>query len=231
MRKVIYFCLSIINVIIFSVITTSFLSNKAENIIWLWIWFIISIFFLFFMLYSFCWKAKNTIIYNTIIAILSPLSLMNYATLSSISILIFVLLPLTFYYEEEDKNVKDFFEDKYNKYFIASFIVLNNVLLNLRESDYNLFIKILSCFNFINIGLLVFWKNFKRKIWIYLIQILIIIYIILTLGQYLYPFQWNISWRKIPPYFNLYYILSSTLFLTIFNLFYFHFKNSKFKNS
>lgn len=231
MKKVIYFSLSIINVLIFSFITTSFLSNNAENIIWFGIWIILSIFFLFFMLYSFCWKGKNTIIYNTIIAILSPLSLMHYATLSSLSILIFVSLPLTFHYEEEDKNIKKFSENKYNKYFIASFIVINNMLLNLRETNYNLFMKILSCFNFINIILIIFWKKFQRKMWIYLIQILIIIYIILNLGEYLYPFQWDISWRKIPPYFHLYYILFSVLFLTIFNLFNFHFKNPRFKNS
>ena len=228
MRKIIYFCLSIINVIIFSIITTLFLSNGAENIIWLWIWIILSIFFLFFMLYSFCWKWKNTIIYNSIIAILSPLSLMNYATLSSISILIFASLPLTFYYEEE-KETKDFFNNNYNNYFMISFIVINNILLNLRESHHNLFVLILSWFNLINVFLLVFWKKIQRKIWIYVIQILVIIYVVLTLKTYLFPFQWEIFWRKIPPYFHLYYVLSSTIILTMFNLFYFHFRNPKFR--
>ena len=68
---------------------------------------------------------------------------MNYATLSSISILIFASLPLTFYYEEE-KETKDFFNNNYNNYFMISFIVINNILLNLRESYHNWFVLILS---------------------------------------------------------------------------------------
>lgn len=235
MKEKVYLWLSLINVILFAVILCfvsihclwDYILVKIPSIVF-WILFVLSIFWNFFDGWT---KNKNNIVLNILVGLVTIFLFNFQPTLSSIVLLIFFSLPLFLKYEDLDDESESS-KNKFNSYFLVSWITMLIQLFLLQVDGFRLsfilYYLILIISFFFLVPLKITWMKFKRKFWIYLIHLLSFLFCLSFFWGFLYPFQWTeIGWKISTSVFILLIALFPFV-LTVFNLVYLNILDKNF---
>lgn len=227
MKEKIYHCLSLLNIILFTIVSSIFLHYEIKLDIFLNI-YLVSIIWIIVL----CFAVKNiqkqksglpNIYFNIIIFLLTPICFFYQQWLSSLILLICILLPIFLPYEKLT-----------NRQLSWNFLILFSMLLIVfiittnahREIDYswNYWILILSIILFISFLI-------KKKYWIILFHLFLLSFFIYHGYEYIFiePFIADFTTFNfiLIAYVMLYIGLSAPFVFMTFSLVYFNIESRK----
>ena len=235
MREKIYHCLSLLNIILFTIVLSRFLRSEVELSIYLKN-FIASIFWLV-VLYFAVKNIKNqknelaNLDLNIVIFLLTPICFFHQQWLSSLILLNYILLPIFLPYEKlTNRQLNWNFWILFSMFFITTILTIK---IPIKIDD------IWNCLDLIILIILLVSFLIKKKYWIILFHLIFSLFFIYKTSDFLFiePFRADFTTFNFlfMAYGMLYMVLFVPFVITTFSLVYFNIesrKNSlKIKNS